>query len=117
METATDEFKPLVKKFVEVKKDQLKLYLAEKMSAVLALLIAGFFLLILLTGALLFSSLLFARLVNNWLESNWPGYLVVAFLYAGAAIVTWRYRFRLLQLPILNAFLQIFDKYDENKVQ
>jgi len=117
VETTTNELKPLVKEFVEVKKDQIKLYLAEKMSAVLALLVAGFFLLMLLTAALLFGSLLFAKLVNNWLESNWPGYLVVALLYAGAAVFTWRYRFRLLQLPILNAFLKIFNKYDENKVQ
>ena len=117
MEPTTDELKTLLKSYVEVKRDQIRLRVAEKVSALLALLVAGFALVMLLTGAVLFGSLLFARLINNWLNSNWPGYLIVAFLYALSAILTWRYRFRLLQLPILNSFLELPGKHDESKVQ
>jgi hypothetical protein len=111
-----EEMADHVKSYVNTKIAQLKLAMAEKVSKVIAVLIAGMFVLFVLFFFLVFVSMAAAYAIGIWLGKMWLGFLIVAAIYLLLGIITWVARGRLLQIPIMNAILrQLFNNEDNDE--
>jgi uncharacterized RDD family membrane protein YckC len=104
--TKIEELADTIKEYVNTRIESVKLNAAEKSSAVLAnliarLIVAGVFLIF-----IVFSGIALALCLGEWLGKPWLGFLIVALLYLFIGIVVWIARVKIIQLPIMNAFIK-----------
>lgn len=108
----SEEFKKIetlleqVKEYANVKVDKLKLSIAEKLSKIIADMVATIMASLVLFGFVLFGSLAGAIALGEWLGKLWLGFLLVAGLYLIIGIIIWKGRNRLLRIPIMNSLIE-----------
>lgn len=109
-----EELADTLKDYVNTRIESAKLSFAEKSSAVIsnviaALIVAGVFMFF-----IVFSSIALAIGLAGWIGSIWAGFLIVAGLHLIIGIVIWKARVKIIQLPVMNAFIkQFFSEADE----
>lgn len=104
------------KAYIDTRIAQVKLGVAEKVSKVLAVIIAAMFVVFVFFFFMVFGSMAAAYAIGAWLGQTWLGFLVVALIYLLLGIITWAAKERLLRIPIMNAIIrQLFsnDATDE----
>lgn len=107
----------LVTDYVQVKSDQLKLRIFSVLSKLFALLISfsiivgfGFF-------VLLFLNFYLSNLINNWLESTFYGYLIIAGFYIILLVIALiLIKKEALQNIIDKIIIQILEKDEEEDI-
>ena len=98
------------KAYMETKVTQVKLGVAEKMSKLIATLIAMMFVLIVFFFFVIFGSVAASYAIGAWLGKTWLGFLIVAFFYLLLGFIMWLAKDKLLRIPILNAIIrQLFN--------
>lgn len=102
------------KAYVNNKIAQVKLSIAEKVSKIVALLIAGMFVLFVFLLFIVFGSVAVALAIGAWLGKMWLGFLIVAFIYLLLGFITWMAKEKLLRIPIMNAIIRQLFSNDEN---
>ena len=116
MEKIIDQIEELSRNthdYVNTRIDEVKFELAEKSSALIANLIAGLTIGIMLLFFVLFGSIALAFSLNDWLQNDWSGFLIVAVLYLFIGLFTWLARRTLIQLPVMNSIIKQLFKHDE----
>ena len=109
-----EELADTVKEYVNNRIESAKLTVAEKGSAVVAVLIAGLIIAAIFTFFIVFAGVAFALLLGGWMGKTWAGFLIVAGLYLLLGIVIWAARDKLIRQPIMNALIkQLFGQEDE----
>ncbi|HSU29127.1 MAG TPA: phage holin family protein [Chitinophagaceae bacterium] len=104
-----------VKKYVNGKIEAVKVNTAEKISVVMAAILArivsgvGFLLFVVFGGIAL------SIILGQWIGKPWAGFLIVAGFYLLMGIIVWKGRVKLIQLPVMNALIkQLFKHEDED---
>lgn len=109
-----EELVETVKEYVNTRIEAAKLSIAEKSSAVIANVIAGFIVAGVFMFFIVFSSIALAFGLGEWIGKTWAGFLIVALLYLMIGIIVWFARNKLIRLPLMNAFIkQLFGETDE----
>lgn len=109
-----EELAETVKEYVNTRIESAKLSIAEKSSAVIANIIAGLIVATVFTFFVVFASMALAFGLGEWIGETWAGFLIVGLLYLLIGVVVWFARIKLIQLPLMNAFIkQLFNKTDE----
>lgn len=105
-----------IKEYATNRMDAVKLNTAEKTSKLAANIIA-----ICAVGAVmllftLFASIALAYALGEWMGKPYWGFLTVAALFLLLGVITWLFRARLLQLPIMNSLLhQLYTEEDTDE--
>lgn len=103
------------KEYINLRIDEVKLDLAEKMAILLSNLIAKMIIGLMLVLFLFFGSFALAFALGDYFNNTWLGFLLISIFYLSLAIIVWITRVQLIQIPILNSFLkQLFTQDDEN---
>lgn len=113
-----EELATAVKEYVNTRLDAVKLSVAEKVSALLANLLAGMVVVLVFLCFVFFGSIALALLLGSWLGAWWLGFLIVAGIYLLLGLITWLARGRLIRIPIMNAMIrQLFNRleYEEDE--
>jgi len=113
-----EELATAVKEYVDTRLDAVKLSVAEKVSALLANLLAGMVVVLVFLCFVFFGSIALALLLGSWLGAWWLGFLIVAGIYLLLGLITWLARGRLIRIPIMNALIrQLFNRleYEEDE--
>lgn len=117
MENAFAKAEELVsnlKAYFDSRIESIKLGAAEKISVVIANLVAGIILLFVFFLFIIFAGIAFSFLLGNWIGSTWAGFLIVSGLYLVLGIIVWAGRGKFLRLPLMNAMIkQLFNQDDE----
>lgn len=108
-----EEMAEHLKAYVNTKIAQVKLGMAEKISKVLAVLIAGLFVVLVFFFFLIFVSFAAAYALGTWLGYQWLGFLIVAVIYGLMGIITWKAKEKLLRIPIMNAIIRLLFNEDD----
>jgi len=103
-----------VKRYLHLQRDFVMLTLAEKLTVLLTVLLAGGIVLLLAAMVLLFASLAVGAQLGQWLDSASLGYCIVAAFYLVVGIVVWLNRRRWIANPIAN-FLATLLMEDETE--
>ena len=104
------------REYVNIRIDEVKLAVAERVSAVMAMVIATAVVNIIFLLCLVFASAAGAFALGVWLKSYWLGFLVVAGLYFLAGLLVWAAMERLIRAPIMNAIIrQLFKNNEDEK--
>ena len=104
------------REYVNIRIDEVKLAVAERVSAVMAMVIATAVVNIIFLLCLVFASAAGAFALGVWLKSYWLGFLVVAGLYFLAGLLVWAAKERLIRAPIMNAIIrQLFKNNEDEK--
>ena len=109
-----EEMAQHVKDYVNTRIAQVKLSVAEKVSKLIAVLIAGMFVVVVLFLFVVFGSIAAAYAIGIWLGKMWLGFLIVAVFYLLIGILTWWAKERLLRIPIMNAIIRQLFHNEEN---
>ena len=104
-----------IKDYINTRIDVVKLSVAEKASAVIANLIAGFVMAVVLIFFVFFASIALAIGIGNWLNSTWLGFLLVAGLYLLIGLIVWTGREKLIRFPAMNAIIRQLFKDEEDQ--
>ena len=113
-----EEMAQHVKDYVNTRIAQVKLSVAEKVSKLIAVLIAGMFVVVVLFLFVVFGSIAAAYAIGIWLGKMWLGFLIVAVFYLLIGILTWWAKERLLRIPIMNAIIrQLFHNEENDEVE
>ncbi len=111
-----EELAAHIKEYVNNRIDAIKISTAEKVSSLLANILAKTILLLLFGFFLLFASLALAFALVPVTGGYPTAFLLVAGLYLLLCILVWGGRERLLRLPILNTLLaQLFNKENSDE--
>lgn len=113
-----EELATAVKEYVDTRLDAVKLSVAEKVSALLANVLAGMVVALVFVCFVFFGSIALALLLGSWLGAWWLGFLIVAGIYLLLGLITWLARGRLIRIPIMNALIrQLFNRleYEEDE--
>lgn len=102
-----------IKEYVNTRIEILKLKAAEKISGIIANLIAGVIVAVILLFFIGFASIGLAIFLSELIGKAWAGFLIVSFLYLLIGIVLWKTRGRIIQIPVMNALIEQFFKNDE----
>lgn len=92
--------------YVETQLQLLKLQAAEKISALLANIIAALVLSFFLLFFLLFASVALAHVLSDWIGRSYAGYLIVAGLYLLSGLVIFKNKEGMLRRPIMNSIIR-----------
>ena len=104
------------REYVNIRIDEVKLAVAERVSAVMAMVIATAVVNVIFLLCLVFASAAGAFALGVWLKSYWLGFLVVAGLYFLAGLLVWAAKERLIRAPIMNAIIrQLFKNNEDEK--
>lgn len=104
------------REYVNIRVDEAKLAVAERVSAVVAMVIATAVVNIIFLLALIFASAAAAFALGAWLKSYWLGCLLVAGLYLLAGLLVWAAKERMIRVPIMNAIIhQLFKNENDEK--
>jgi hypothetical protein len=103
-----------LKEYADNRVTIVKLTIAEKVSRLVANVLAGIFVLFVFFFFIIFASITLAILLSMWIGKMYAGFLIVTGLYFLAGIIIWMFREKLLRLPIMNAMInQLFEDEDE----
>jgi len=104
------------REYVNIRVNEAKLAVAERVSAVMAMVIATAVVNIIFLLGLIFASAAGAFALGIWLKSYWLGFLVVAGLYFLAGLLVWGAKERMIRVPIMNAIIrQLFKNNEDEK--
>jgi Protein of unknown function (DUF1469). len=103
-----------VKEYVQTRIDLAKLEVAEKISLIVANLIAVLVVMVMFVFVLIFGSLAGAWALSEWLDNTWAGFLIVAGIYCLLGIIIWFARGRLIRFPVMNAIIRQLGKKDKD---
>jgi len=104
------------REYVNIRVDEAKLAIAERVSAVMAMVIATAVVNVIFLLSLIFASAAGAFALGLWLKSYWLGFLLVAGGYLLAGLLVWAAKEKLIRAPIMNAIIrQLFKKDDDNE--
>lgn len=99
--------------YVDTKLAQVKLSVAEKVSKLISVMIAGILVLFVFLFFIVFVSIAGAYAIGYWLENIALGFLIVALIYLFFGIIIWMAKERLLRIPIMNAIIRQLFSNDE----
>ena len=103
-----------VGEYLETRVELMKLRAIDKVSRLLAWLMAALILFFALTCMVLFLSLAAAHAIGDALGKPWLGYLIVAGVYALLGCFAWFGRERFFRRPLVNAIISQLDKDDNS---
>lgn len=119
MKSLLNKIEMLVKhllEYVNTRIEILKIDAIEKVSAVVASLIAGAVLGCFLVLFILFASVALALLMMEWAGSAWAGFLIVAGIYLLLGLIVWGTRERVIKKKLRNRLTkEFFNKGNDNK--
>lgn len=105
-----------MKRYLTLQRDFVMLSLAEKLTVLLTVLLAGGLVLLLAALVLIFASLAVSAQLAEWTGSVALGHCIVAAFYLVAGIVVWLNRKRWIANPIANFLATLFvEDMDEKK--
>jgi len=111
-----ETFVDQVKEYVNTRLAQLKLSFAEKTSKVVAIMIAVVMVALVFFLFLVLLCIAGSLAMNQWLESSWLGFLIMAGIVLLAGFILWISRDRMIRRPIMNAMINaMFDKDEDEK--
>ncbi len=101
------------KEYVNTRIAQFKLSVAEKISKVMATVIAGLAVALVFFLFLVFAGIAAAIALGEWTGKMWLGFLIVAGVYLFLSIIIWKAKDRLLSIPIMNSIIShLFDEQE-----
>ena len=104
------------REYVNIRTDEVKLAIAEKVSAVMAMVIATTVVNIIFLLCLIFASAAGAFALGLWLKSYWLGFLLVAAFYFVTGLLVWSAKEKMIRVPIMNAIIrQLFKNNNEDE--
>ncbi|MBN9385595.1 MAG: phage holin family protein [Chitinophagaceae bacterium] len=102
------------REYINIRVEEAKLAVAERVSTVMAMVIAATVVNIIFLLCLIFASAAGAIAIGTWLKSYWLGFLLVAVFYFLAGLLVWVAKERLIRVPIMNAIIrQLFKNNNE----
>lgn len=114
----TESFVDEVKEYLNTRLAQLKLSFAEKISKVVAIMIAVVMSALVFFLFLVLASVAGAVAIGQWLENYWLGFLIIGGVILLAGFLLWISKDKWLRKPIMNALIKImFDKDEDEKDQ
>jgi hypothetical protein len=102
-----------IREYINVKLESVKLSLAEKISKMVAGVIAGFIVAAVGFLFIIFLGIALGFLLGSLLGSTWLGFLLVAGIYLLAAVIIWSAKTRIIQLPLMNSILSQLNQNEE----
>lgn len=109
-----EEMAEHIKKYLNNRISTVKLSTAEKSSKILSIIIAIALSLMVFVFFIVFASISLAYAFSKWTGEFYWGFLIVAGIYFLVGILVWILKERLLQLPIMNAILQLLFKEEDD---
>ena len=101
------------KEYVNTRIAQFKLSVAEKISKVMATVIAGLAVALVFFLFLVFAGIAAAIALGEWTGKMWLGFLIIAGVYLFLSIIIWKAKDRLLSIPIMNSIIShLFDEQE-----
>lgn len=94
------------KEYINTQIDVLKLTAAEKISFVLAGIIAGAIAALVFILVIVFGSFAAAYALSEWIGLSYAGFLIVAVIYLLIGIIVWATKDRLIRIPIMNSIIR-----------
>ncbi|WP_430811769.1 MULTISPECIES: phage holin family protein [unclassified Carboxylicivirga] len=114
-----NEAKEEFEEYINARLDLAKLHTAENLSRFFAGMLVKMGLFYLFFFVLLFSSLAISFWINDYLDSQGLGFIIVAGFYLLLALIFYALRRSLIHRPIIQSFIQLFfpkfTDYDEPK--
>jgi len=107
-----EELAGTIKEYVNARIASVKLNTAEKISGVMANVLAALVVAVVFLFFIIFASIALALVLAGWMGSTWAGFLIVALLYLLIGVVVWMARGKLIRMPIMNAIIQQLFKND-----
>ncbi len=104
-----------VKEYADNRIHAVKLSVAEKVSKIIANIIARAITLFIIFLFVVFASIALAIVIGEWTGELYWGFLIIAALYLFAGIILWLAKERILRLPIMNSLLKQFFSDSENE--
>ncbi len=109
-----EELTETIKDYADTRIELVKLDVAEKLSSVLANLLAGILITTVFLFAVIFAGIALAFALGEWTGKIWAGFLIVSGLYLLIGIVLWTARESIIRQPVINALIkQLFSNEDE----
>ena len=103
-----------IKELINVKVESIKLNTAARSAEVLANLLGKIILFISLLFVLLFISIGLAWVLSDWIGKPYYGFFIIGAIYLVAGALLWRYRQRLIGIPILNNMLGVMNSSNDS---
>ncbi|MBS1741899.1 MAG: phage holin family protein [Bacteroidetes bacterium] len=118
MNAAFDEAEKLaatIRDYISTRFDIIKLQAADKVSGLLANVMAVVIVGFVFSLGLIFCGMALARWIGAWLGQLWLGYFIVGMLYFLFGVIVWFARKKLIYNPILNALIKQLMKGNDEK--
>ena len=104
------------REYIHIRLDEGKLAVAEKVSAVISLVIATAVVNVIFLLCLIFASAAAAFALGHWWSNYWLGFLSVGGFYFLLGMIIWAAKERLIRVPVMNAIIrQLFHKNDSDE--
>ena len=107
-----NDLKNLVIEYVEAKLKLTKINAFETFAKILAMFFSAIIIVVFGLFVLTVLTLGFGSLLNDWLESSYLGYMILALFYLGVFLALVFFRETLLYKPITNKLIKILFKND-----
>ena len=105
-----------LKAYVQTRIEQAKLNIADKVSRLIADILAVAIVFFIASFFILLASMALAFALGRWLNDTALGFAIVSLLYGLLGIFVWAKRDQLLRMPILNALIaSLFNKEEDKK--
>jgi len=105
-----------LKAYVQTRIEQAKLSIADKVSRLIADILAVAIVFFIASFFILLASMALAFALGRWMNDTALGFAIVSLLYLLLGIFVWTKRDRLLRIPILNALIgSLFSKEEDKK--
>jgi len=104
-----------LKAYLHTKVELAKLNAAEKGSNVIANIIAGIIVMLIFFLCFVFAGIAFSLYINQFMNSNWIGFLIIASVYLLIGLFVWVARTKLLRMPIMNSIIQLLLKNSDEQ--
>jgi hypothetical protein len=104
-----------IKAYLHTKVELAKLNAAEKGSNVIANIIAGIIVMLIFFLCFVFAGIAFSLYINQFMNSNWIGFLIIASVYLLIGLLVWVARTKLLRMPIMNSIIQLLLKNSDEQ--
>jgi hypothetical protein len=108
-----DEVRNHAKEYIDTKFSLLKLTMAEKISNLVSLLIAGAIVFFIFFFVFVFVGLAAADAIGTWLGHTWLGLLTVAIIYFLLGFVILTNREKLIRIPLMKVLMRQLFSEDE----